>query len=196
MTAPIEDVSSLPGKEVADQYEEPIGKVQEIYAIDGDGHPTWVTVEAKFEGAKRTVFIPLARLKDEDGLLQVPYSLEHICSSPEVDGSDGISEECERELRSYYGIHRDERELRTDNDSYATLVPEEGTSKPVDNVVELETPSADKRTDETRARLEDPGSSETRKVTADDMIEENKKLKQGGDGAGDGDEGAEDRDPG
>jgi PRC-barrel domain len=197
MTAPIEDVSSLPGKEVADQYEEQIGKVKEIYAIDGDGHPTWVTVETKFEGAKRTVFIPLARLKDENGLLQVPYSLKHICGSPEVDGSDSISEECERELRAYYSIDRGDQELRTDNYSYATLVPDgEGTSKRVEDVDQLETPSADKRTDETQARLEDPGSSEIRTVTADDLMEENKKIRQAGERDREGGQDAEDRDPG
>ena len=38
MTGPIEDVSSLPGMKVTDQEEITIGKVKEIYAIDGDGH--------------------------------------------------------------------------------------------------------------------------------------------------------------
>ena len=38
MTAAIEDVSSLPGKKVSDQDQNPIGEIKEIYAIDGDGH--------------------------------------------------------------------------------------------------------------------------------------------------------------
>jgi sporulation protein YlmC with PRC-barrel domain len=38
MTAPIEDVSSLPGKEVSDQTATRIGKVTKIYATDG--YPT------------------------------------------------------------------------------------------------------------------------------------------------------------
>ena len=35
MTTPIEDVSSLPGQEISDQAENPIGEVKEIYAVDG-----------------------------------------------------------------------------------------------------------------------------------------------------------------
>ncbi len=44
MTAPIEDVGSLPGKKISDQAENPIGKVKEIFATD-DGYPMWVAVE-------------------------------------------------------------------------------------------------------------------------------------------------------
>jgi hypothetical protein len=171
MTAPIEDLSSLPGKKLTDQEEVPIGEVKEIYALDGDGHAMYVTVEASFGmGDKRIVFIPIARLKDEDGRLRVPYSKEHISNTPEVDASDGISPECDRRLRDHFGIDRADQELRADNFSYATLVPEEeGTPKLVDDVEGLETPDADKRTEETKERLEDPGSAETRKVTADDV---------------------------
>ena len=48
MTAPIEDISNLPGTKVTDQEESPIGEIKEIYAINGDGQPTWVSVEASF----------------------------------------------------------------------------------------------------------------------------------------------------
>lgn len=173
MTAPIEDVGSLPGKKVGDQMGSPIGEVREIYAIDGD--PMWVTVEAAFgRGEERTVFIPLARLKEEDGELRVPYSKEHISQTPEVDGSEGISTECDRKLRDHYGIDRGDQELRSDNKSYATLVPEEeGTAERVEDVDKLKTPNADKRTEETRERLHDAGSAETREVDAGAIADEN-----------------------
>ncbi len=169
MTAPIEDVSTLPGKKISDQAENPLGKVKEIYATDG--YPMWVAVELSSGLAKqRTVFIPLARIKDEDGELMVPYSLQRIGDAPEVDESDGISAECDRQLRDYYGIDTGDQELRADNKSYATLVREEGgESKRVENADELETPDADTRTDESRERLHDPGSSEMRHVTAEDV---------------------------
>ncbi|MBV9603789.1 MAG: hypothetical protein JO027_01710 [Solirubrobacterales bacterium] len=169
MTAPIEDVSSLPGKKISDQAENPLGKVKEIYATDG--YPMWVSVEMSSGIAeKRTVLIPLARIKDEDGELRVPYSLQRIGDAPEVDDSDGISAECDRQLRDYYGIDTGDQEMRTDNKSYATLVPEEpGASERVENPDELETPDADTRTDESHERLRDPGSSEMRKVTAEDV---------------------------
>src|ERR1700722_19134853 len=105
MTAPVEDVTELPGKTVLDQYDEPIGAIEEIYAIGGDGHPTWVTVEVRPDaegGESRTVFIPLARLKLEDGDLQVPYSVEQLTAGPEIQLADERSEEDEGALRAYY----------------------------------------------------------------------------------------------
>jgi hypothetical protein len=195
MSAPIEDVGSLPGKRVCDQEEEEIGEIKDVYAIDGDGHPTWVSIEASFEeDDRRTVLIPIARLKDEDGSLLVPYSKRHIGESPEVDASDGITEECEKQLRAHYGIDRGDQELRSDNKSYATLVPEEpGTSRVAEDPSQLETPSADKRTDETKERVRDPGSSEIRKVTADDVVEQGGNVRRAedqteDDGARSGDE--------
>jgi hypothetical protein len=187
MTAPIEDVSSLPGKKVTDQEENTIGKIKEIYAIDGDGHPMWVTVEASFGmGNKRIVFIPLARLKDEDGELRVPYSKGHIEQTPEIDASEGISPECDRQLRDHYGIDTGDQEMRKDNKSYATLIPEEeGTAKLAEDPDQLETPNADKRDDETKERLHDPGSSDTRDVDAGAIADENASKSGSGDNADD-----------
>ena len=183
MTAPIEDVSSLPGKKITDQAENPIGKVSQIYATDG--YPMWVAVEMSSGLAKRrTVFIPLARIKDENGELRVPYSAQRIGEAPEVDDSDGISAECDRQLRDYYGIDTGDQELRSDNKSYATHVPDEpGESTRVENPDDLDTPDSDTRTDESRDRLRDPGSSEMRQVTAEDVAHDTQ---------GDGDEERED----
>ena len=157
MTAPLEDISSLPGKKVSDQEGTSIGKVKEIYATDGDGHPMWVGIEGSFgSGGKRTVLIPLARLKDEDGDIAAPYSKGRIGESPEVDTSEGISAESDRELRGYYGIGTGDQELRADHNSYATLVSEEpGAASRVEDAGELETPDADKRTEESMKRLKD-----------------------------------------
>ncbi len=170
MTEAIEDVSSLPGKEVSDQEQVSIGKVKEIYAME-DGYPMWVVVEMSSGlSGKRNVFIPLARLKDEGGRLQVPYSKKRIAEAPEVEGGDEISAECDRELRDFYGIDAGDQEMRGDNNSYAARVPEEvGAATRVEDAGELETPDADTRTDETKERLHDPGSSEIRKVTAEDV---------------------------
>jgi clumping factor A len=177
MTAPIDDVTSLPGRKVTDQEENTIGEIKDIYAIDGDGHPMWVTLEGSTGGigGKKTVFVPLARLKDEDGDLRMPYSKDHVLNTPEVDGSDGISDECDRLLRDHYGIDRADQELRSDNDSYATLIPDEdeaGTAQKVEDTDSLETPDANKVDDETRKRLEDVGSAEMRNVTAEDVVDD------------------------
>jgi len=178
MTAPIEDVSSLPGKKISDQAENPLGKVKEIYATDG--YPMWVSVEMSSGLAKkRTVFIPLARIKDEHGELRVPYSAQRIAEAPEVDESDGISAACDRKLRDYYGIDTGDQELRSDNKSYATLVREEaGGAQFVENVDELETPDADTRTDESHERLRDPGSAEMRHVSAEDVARDTQETRR------------------
>ena len=193
MTAPIEDVSSLPGKKVADQADNPIGKVKEIYATD-DGFPMWVAVEVSTGIAgRRTVFVPLARLKEEDGELRVPYSKRRIGEAPEVADSEGISAERDRELRDYYGIDTGDQEMRDDNNSYATLVSEEAGSAEL-----VEDPDrGSRRPMPTRGarrameRLNDPGSSETRKVTAADVSHDDQDT--GGQDAGDkdGDDDAE-----
>jgi hypothetical protein len=171
MTEPIQDVSSLPGKKVSDQQEVQIGEVKDIYATDG--HPAWVAVETSTGiGEKRAVFIPLARMKEEKGEIRVPYSRDRILDSPEVEGGDTLSEEDSRALRDYYGIDLADQELRSDNDSYATMMPDEaGEAERVEDVDSLETPDPDKVDDETRARLEDPGSSEARKTGADELAE-------------------------
>lgn len=184
MTAPIEDVSSLPGKKVTDQEQNPIGEIKDIYANE-DGYPTWVTVETSAGlGNKRTVFIPLARLKDEDGDLRVPYSQSKINDAPEIDAGDGISEECDLQLRGYYGIGTGDQEMWSDNKSYAAVVTEApGKSERAEDTDQIETPDADKRTEETESRLHDPGSSEMRKVTADDVVDDGDDG-DGGDGGG------------
>ncbi len=195
MSAPIEDVSSLPGKKVSDQEENPIGEIKEIYAIGGDGDAMWVSVEAKFGmGDKRNVLIPLARLKDENGQLRVPYSKNHIGNTPEVDSADGISPECDRALRDHYGIDRADQELRSDNDSYATLVTEDtdGTAQRVEDPDSLETPNADKISDETRERLHDPGDSTTRDVDAGAIADQNTTRERSDDAGSEKGEGDED----
>jgi hypothetical protein len=133
-----------------------------------------VTVDAQpQDGEARTVFIPLARLKYEFDELCVPYTREHILSSPEVEATDKLSEDDEHALRGFYSIGVGDGELRTDNNSYATLVPDDdGASERVQDVAALETPSADKRTDETRERLQEAQSPTIRKVTAEDVLDE------------------------
>lgn len=182
MTAPIEDVSALPGKKISDQMARPIGKITGIYAMD-DGYPMWVGVEASPGiGGKQTVFIPLARLKDEDGELRVPYSKERIIEAPEIEVEDSISAECDRRLRDYYAIDAGDQEMREDNKSYATRVPEEsGSAELVEDPDELETPDADKRSDETLERLKDPGTSEARKVTASDVSHDDQAVENDND---------------
>lgn len=92
-----------------------------------NGEVRWVTISANVGLlAHRTVFRPIARLKDENGELRVPYARQHILDTPEVDPDPELSAEDERWLRDDYGIDRSDGELRESNeDSYAARVSDE-----------------------------------------------------------------------
>ncbi len=119
----IEDVGSLPGKKIKDQQGNDVGEVCEIYEQDGD--PMWVTVKSSTGMASdRVIFIPLARLKEEDDEIRVPYSVQHVQDSPEVEPEGELSEEQDRELRDFYSVDLGDQELRQQEDSYAAQVPD------------------------------------------------------------------------
>jgi hypothetical protein len=125
MTAPIEDVDSLPGKTVSDHEQRKIGEIKDVYAVGGDENPMYVTVDASIGmSSSRVVFIPIARIKEEKGELLVPYSSDHLQDAPEIEPGDELSEEDDATLRGFYGIDRGDQEIRTDNASYANQVPE------------------------------------------------------------------------
>jgi PRC-barrel domain len=124
MASPIEDMSSLPGQTVSDQEGVDIGKVKDVYAVNDDA-PMWVTIEASTGMAgSKVVFVPIARLKEEDGNLSVPYSAQRIKEAPEVEQEDELSEEDDRMLRDYYAIDHADQEFRTEGESYASKVPD------------------------------------------------------------------------
>lgn len=199
MTQAIDDIGALPDRKVHDQEMQEIGKITHVYAIDGDGEPSWVCVRASFGlFKKQDIIIPLARLKEENGELVVPYSIDHIkdTPAPEGDDIDEIDEAMDRKLRDHFAIDAADQELRSDHKGYATLVPEEpGTSKRVEDPTSLETPNADKRDDATYERLRDPGSAEAREVDAGEIANElttNQANSEGGaadESSGDGEEG-------
>lgn len=127
MTAPIEETGELPGREVLDQVGGKVGKVKGLLAPGGEGEPMWVTIELK-EGmvGSRLAVVPYARLKDESGVVTVPYSFQHIQEAPEVDVDGEISVEDDQSLRDYYGIGRGDEPPREQNpDLYSVRVREE-----------------------------------------------------------------------
>jgi len=125
MASAIEDVNSLTGETVNDQDGRKIGTVREIYSVGDSDAPMWVTVESSTGLTRsRLLFIPIARLKQEAGQVRVPYSLQHVQSSPEVEAGDELSNDDDRVLRDYYAIGLGDQEIRSDNKSYASLVPD------------------------------------------------------------------------
>ena len=131
MADPVENPADLPGREVADQMGQKLGEVKEVYKQRE--RATWVALEVSTGLIrKRTVFVPLARLKEEDDQLRVPYRGQHIKDAPDVEPRDELSEEDDRLLRDHYGIDRADQELREDNEgSYAAQAPEGTEPEPI-----------------------------------------------------------------
>jgi sporulation protein YlmC with PRC-barrel domain len=131
----IEDMSSLPGREVVDQEGEEVGEIKEVYGLGDDGDPMWVAIETHMGGMGGEDvlrFVPLARLREQDENLSVPYSLGHVQRSPEVEVEDEISEEDDQKLRIYYSIDLADQEFREEPRSYASQVPEgEGQARKI-----------------------------------------------------------------
>jgi PRC-barrel domain len=164
LATPIQEPSQLPGRAVLDQIGRKVGKVKEIYAPGGGDQPMWVTVDVSLGlVGGRAVFIPLARLKDEDGSLQVPYSKQHLHDSPEVDPGDQLSSEDEQRLMEFYSLDRGDQPIDSKPDSYAAQVPDsDEPSEKVDSPDELK-PTA--RADWDAAEEESELSRETRDAT-------------------------------
>jgi len=127
MATPIEDPGSLPGKTLSDQMSRKIGTIKDLYTVHDDQTPMWVSVETTIGIAdKRIVFVPIARMKEEDGEIRVPYTAQHVQEGPEIEPEDELSIETDRKLRDFYAIDHGDHEIRTDNESYAANVPEPG----------------------------------------------------------------------
>ena len=177
MASAIEDVSALKGETVWG-HDGKIGKVKRLYATGDGGAVMWVTIELSLDiGSKREAFVPLARLKQEDDELRVPYTSGHIQSAPEVEPGEELSEPNDRALRDYYSIGLGDQELRTDNDSYAGQVPSgEGTARRVDPD-EARAPERDTGEAAERMRNEERNggpqlSDKPRQPTVDDVVGE------------------------
>jgi hypothetical protein len=130
----IQNPDQLRGESIYDQDGRDVGTINTVYGIGDDAVPMWVTVESS-QGVsdKRTLFIPVARIKQEDDRLRVPYSVAHLQEAPEVEEGEEVSEEQERELRDFYAIDLADGEQRTDNISYAAQVPQgDGPARRVD----------------------------------------------------------------
>lgn len=173
MASAIEDVKRLPGESLADHEGLKIGEIKRLYAGGGGEEVMWVTVETKLGvGHKREAFVPLARLKHEHDQLRVPYSAQHIQSSPEIEPTEQLSEGDEQALRAYYTIGFADQELRTDNDSYAGQVPDDdGPARQID-AEQAREPERDTGEAAERIRNEDSpeGKDKPRKATADDVV--------------------------
>jgi sporulation protein YlmC with PRC-barrel domain len=173
MAAEPVDLEQLPGETIVDQDGRKIGKVKDVLGKDGESEPMWVAVEASFGLMnKRLVLVPVARIKEEHDHILVPYSIQHVQSTPEVEPADELSPEDDRALRDHYGIDRADHEQRTDNESYATRVPD-GPGTPPEEAYEVpEDAAGEESGDADDAEQSDKGESTDDGDVTDDRDDE------------------------
>jgi PRC-barrel domain len=163
MALRIEDASSLPGRMVVDQEGEEVGEITEVYGLGDEGEPMWVVVKTHTGGLLGDdvpKFVPLARIREDEGNLSVPYSSDRIKDAPEVDLEDELSEEDDQKLRIYYAIDLADAEFRDEPRSYAAQVPEgEGPARKITD--ELDSDSSGDGKGEGKGEGDGKGKGET-----------------------------------
>ncbi|HET9719528.1 MAG TPA: PRC-barrel domain-containing protein [Solirubrobacteraceae bacterium] len=125
MAAPVEEPDQLAGADVYNQVGEPLGSVRRLYGSGGDGPPSWVGVEVRtgmFGG--RLVLVPLARLKQEDGQIRVPYDAQHLLDAPRIDAEEALTEEDLAALSDYFAVGRGDQPSEDNPSSYASQMPD------------------------------------------------------------------------
>ena len=104
-------LDEMRGAPVYDIDGEKIGKVEEIFYDVQTRVPEWIGVGTGFFGTKR-VLVPVKGARVNRDGLSVAYSKEQVKDSPDVD-EDEVSQACEAELASYYGLGYSERRSST-----------------------------------------------------------------------------------
>lgn len=125
MATPIEEPDELAGAGVYDQMGEQIGSVKRLYGAGGEGPAGWVGIDVSTGMiGRQLVLVPLARLKQEDGQVRVPYTKQHLLDAPDLDAEDGLSEEEEERLNDYYAVARGDQPAEDNPGSYASQMPD------------------------------------------------------------------------
>lgn len=117
-------LDEMRGAPVYDNAGEKIGKVEEIFYDHQSHRPEWIGIGTGFFGTKR-VLVPVegAQVAEEDGL-QLAFSKDRVKDSPDIDDEE-ISQECEAELRQYYGLAQLQQTATADEDQAVTRSEEE-----------------------------------------------------------------------
>lgn len=134
MAAPIEKPEELTGTDVFDLVGAQIGSVKQVYGGGGEGRPSWVAVKVSTGMVGReVVMVPIARLKEEEGQVRIPYTKQHLLDAPEVESEDELSEDEVTRLSDYYAVSRGDQPAEDNPDSYASQMPEVGEApQPLD----------------------------------------------------------------
>jgi hypothetical protein len=132
--APLEDPLAVVGETVFDQAGRPFGKVDRVYAPSGEAdHTMWVGVSVrKGMFAHDLAVLPLTRVKEHGGRLQVPYSSQHVLGGPTISSPDELSVEDQQALLSYYAVGRGDAPPESSGSYAGQDVEVNGSAQPVE----------------------------------------------------------------
>lgn len=98
----INDLLSRKGKIVSTDGEK-IGSIEQVYADDESGQPTWVTAKTGLFGSSET-FIPLEGASLQGDELVIPYPKDLVKDAPRIDAEGHLEPAEEDRLYSHYQL--------------------------------------------------------------------------------------------
>jgi uncharacterized protein (TIGR02271 family) len=110
---------------VYDRHYEKIGNVDDLF-LDESDHPEYIGVKMGFLGT-RTTLIPfeMARVNDARQTIKVAADKEMLKNGPTFDDEREMTPEFEKEVYSYYGLHR--ASTTEDSGTYGAYYTEQST---------------------------------------------------------------------
>lgn len=97
------NIDALPGREVFGSDGRRIGKVGQVFVLEGTDDPTWMTVHTGLFGTHES-FVPVAEATERGDELLVPYEKSFVHDAPRIDDASELTVEHEAELYRYYGV--------------------------------------------------------------------------------------------
>jgi hypothetical protein len=100
-----EEASGWIGARVDDKDGAPVGRIESLLVDAAAETPTWFVIRRGRFGRRSAIPAPFAA--HAGGHVWIPFSREVIRTAPDVDPSEGLSREDERELASHFGVPED-----------------------------------------------------------------------------------------
>ncbi|SFS15029.1 PRC-barrel domain-containing protein [Agrococcus baldri] len=91
------------GAEVFGSDGHKLGKVGQVFVLQGTDEPTWVAVQTGLFGMQES-FVPVAGASMRGDELIVAYDKAFVKDAPRIGDSDDLTAEQEAELYRYYGV--------------------------------------------------------------------------------------------
>lgn len=109
-----QSIQQLFDAEVVGPEGEAIGTVEQIFADDVTGAPTFVTVKDAGTGAES--FLPVSGADYDGRRVEVPFSQDVVEAAPSANGGEDLSPEREAEVYRYYGIRAPRRSRQEEDE--------------------------------------------------------------------------------